>query len=134
MIGVGMAAVRARYGEDVVPVLQIAWVSQEQPRCWRRGDPRCGTKETESSRLHQLQTRRQNGLRSAFCFDAPFREQGFEEIGDKGLENYPVLAAFTLLRNGRRTIAKFSAAALIAMLLLVQVSVLEKISLFSNSP
>jgi predicted nucleic acid-binding protein len=72
-----MAAVRALY-EDVVPVLQVDWVSEDQRRAG--AGPMLAPSRRKLSLVDcvSFQTMRHNGLRSVFCFDTHFREQGFE--------------------------------------------------------
>jgi predicted nucleic acid-binding protein len=73
----GMAAVRALY-EDVVPVLQIDWVSKDQHRAGAGAMLAASRRKLSLVDCVSFQTMRHDGLRSAFCFDTHFREQGFE--------------------------------------------------------
>ena len=73
----GIAAVRAFY-EDVAPVLQVDWVSEEQHRAGVGAMLAAARRKLSLVDCVSFQTMRHHGLRSAFCFDAHFREQGFE--------------------------------------------------------
>ena len=73
----GMAAVRALY-EDVVPVLQIDWVSEDQHRAGAGAMLAASRRKLSLVDCVSFETMRHHGLRSAFCFDTHFREQGFE--------------------------------------------------------
>jgi len=73
----GMAAVRALY-EDVVPVLQVDWVSEDQHRAGAGAMLAASRRKLSLVDCVSFQTMRHHGLRSAFCFDTHFREQGFE--------------------------------------------------------
>ena len=73
----GLAAVRALY-EDVVPVLQVDWVSEEQHSAGAGAMLAAARRKLSLVDCVSFQTMRQHGLRGAFCFDAHFREQGFE--------------------------------------------------------
>ena len=74
---IGMAAVRALY-EDVAPVLQVHWVSEEQHRAGVGAMLAASRRKLSLVDCVSFQTMRHYGLRSAFCFDNHFREQGFE--------------------------------------------------------
>ena len=73
----GMAAVRALY-EDVVPVLQVDSVSEDQHRAGAGAMLAASRRKLSLVDCVSFQTMRHDGLRSAFCFDTHFREQGFE--------------------------------------------------------
>ncbi|HUI58554.1 MAG TPA: PIN domain-containing protein [Bryobacteraceae bacterium] len=73
----GVAAVRALH-EDVVPVLQVDWVSEEQHRTGAEAMLAAARRKLSLVDCVSFQTMRRHGLRIAFCFDAHFREQGFE--------------------------------------------------------
>ena len=73
----GVTAVRAFY-EDVVPMLQVDWVSEEQHRSAVEAMLAAARRKLSLVDCVSFQTMRRHGLRSAFCFDAHFREQGFE--------------------------------------------------------
>jgi predicted nucleic acid-binding protein len=73
----GMAAVRALY-EDVAPVLQVDWVSEEQHRAGAGAMLAASRRKLSLVDCVSFETMRHHGLRIAFCFDTHFREQGFE--------------------------------------------------------
>jgi predicted nucleic acid-binding protein len=72
----GMAAVRV-FQEDIVPLLQVDWISEERHRGGMEAVLAAGRKKLSLVDCVSFQTMRENGVRSAFCFDAHFREQGF---------------------------------------------------------
>ena len=72
----GMAAVRSLH-EDVTPLLQIDWITEEQHRAGLEAVLAAGRKRLSLVDCVSFQTMRARGIRTAFCFDAHFREQGF---------------------------------------------------------
>lgn len=73
---IGLAAVRALH-EEVVPLLQIDWVSEERHKAGIEAVLAAGRKKLSLVDCVSFQTMRNRGVRTAFCFDAHFREQGF---------------------------------------------------------
>jgi uncharacterized protein len=73
----GLAAVRLFY-EDFMPVLRIDWVSEQQHQSGMEAVLSASRRKLSLVDCVSFQTMRHNGLRVAFCFDAHFREQGFE--------------------------------------------------------
>jgi predicted nucleic acid-binding protein len=73
---IGVAAVRALH-EDVMPLLQVDWVSAEQHRAGVEAVLTAARKKLSLVDCVSFQTMRNRGVRTAFCFDAHFREQGF---------------------------------------------------------
>jgi predicted nucleic acid-binding protein len=73
---IGIAAVRALY-EEVVPLLQIDWITGEQHRAGMEAVLAAARKKLSLVDCISFQTMRARGVRTAFCFDAHFREQGF---------------------------------------------------------
>ncbi len=73
---IGVAAVRALH-EDVAPLLQVDWVSEERHRAGMEAVLAAGRKKLSLVDCVSFQTMRNRGVRTAFCFDAHFREQGF---------------------------------------------------------
>lgn len=73
----GVAAVRALY-EDIVPLLQIDWISEEQHRAGPKAMLAAARRKLSLVDCVSFQTMRHHGLRSAFSFDAHFRGQGFD--------------------------------------------------------
>ena len=74
---IGIASVRALH-EDVAPVLRIEWVSEELHHSGVAAVLAAGRRGLSLVDCVSFQTMRQHGLRTAFCFDAHFREQGFQ--------------------------------------------------------
>lgn len=72
----GIAAVRI-FQEDVLPLLQVDWISEERHRAGMEALLAAGRKKLSLVDCVSFQTMRANGVRHAFCFDAHFREQGF---------------------------------------------------------
>jgi predicted nucleic acid-binding protein len=73
---IGVAAVRALH-EDVMPLLKVDWVSEEQHRTGMEAVLAAARKKLSLVDCVSFQTMRNRGVRTAFCFDAHFREQGF---------------------------------------------------------
>jgi predicted nucleic acid-binding protein len=73
---IGVAAVRALH-EDVMPLLQVEWVSEEQHRSGVEAVLAASRKKLSLVDCVSFQTMRSRGVRTAFSFDAHFREQGF---------------------------------------------------------
>jgi uncharacterized protein len=74
---IGVEAVRGLH-EDVVPLLRIDWVSEKQHHAGVEAMLAAARRKLSLVDCVSFQTMRHYGLRSAFCFDAHFREQGFE--------------------------------------------------------
>jgi len=73
---IGMAAVRAIH-EDLMPPLQVDWVSEAQHRAGVEAVLAASRKKLSLVDCVSFQTMRKHGVRTAFSFDAHFREQGF---------------------------------------------------------
>jgi predicted nucleic acid-binding protein len=73
---VGIAAVRALH-EDVTPLLQVDWISEEQHRAGVEAVLAAARKRLSLVDCVSFQSMRNRGVRTVFCFDAHFREQGF---------------------------------------------------------
>jgi predicted nucleic acid-binding protein len=73
---IGVAAVRS-FHEDVVPLLQVDWVTEEGHRAGVEAVLAAGRKNLSLVDCLSFQTMRRLGIRTAFCFDAHFGEQGF---------------------------------------------------------
>jgi predicted nucleic acid-binding protein len=73
---IGLDAVRA-FHEDVEPLLQVEWVTEEQHRAGLEAALAAARKKLSLVDCVSFQTMRRHGVRTAFCFDAHFREQGF---------------------------------------------------------
>ena len=73
---IGVAAVRALH-EEVTPLLQVDWVSEEQHRAGVEAVLAAARRKLSLVDCVSFQTMRNRGVRTAFCFDSHFREQGF---------------------------------------------------------
>ena len=73
---IGLAAVRALH-EEVMPLLQVDWVSKERHQAGMEAAFAAGRKKLSLVDCVSFQTMRNRGVRTAFSFDAHFREQGF---------------------------------------------------------
>ena len=65
------------FQEDVVPLLQVDWITEDRHRGGMEAVLAAGRKKLSLVDCVSFQTMRENGVRSAFCFDAHFREHGF---------------------------------------------------------
>jgi len=73
---IGIAAVRALH-EDVTPLLQVDWVTEERHRAGMEAVLAATRRNLSLVDCISFQTMRARGVRTAFSFDAHFREQGF---------------------------------------------------------
>ena len=73
---IGIAAVRALH-EDVTPLLQVDWVTEERHRAGMEAVLAAARRNLSLVDCISFQTMRARGVRTAFSFDAHFREQGF---------------------------------------------------------
>ena len=76
---IGLPALRT-FHEDIVPLLQIDWVSERQHDTAVATVLTADRKKLSIVDCVSFQSMREHGVRSAFCFDRHFREQGFEAI------------------------------------------------------
>ena len=75
----GVAALRA-FLEDVVPLLQVDWISEHRHRAGAEAVLASSRKKLSLVDCIGFQTMREHGARAAFCFDRHFHEQGFEVV------------------------------------------------------
>lgn len=75
----GVAALRA-FHEDVLPLVGIEWVTERLHHAAVEAVLAAARKKLSLVDCVSFQTMRENGLRTAFCFDSHFREQGFDTI------------------------------------------------------
>ncbi len=75
----GVAALRA-FHEDVAPLVSVDWISEHRHRAGVDAVLAAARKKLSLVDCVSFQTMRERGVRTAFCFDAHFREQGFELI------------------------------------------------------
>jgi uncharacterized protein len=73
---IGVAAVRA-FHEEVIPLLQVDWVTEQQHLSGVEVVLAASRKKLSLVDCVSFQTMRSRGIRTAFSFDAHFREQGF---------------------------------------------------------
>jgi uncharacterized protein len=72
----GIAAVRSFY-DDVAPLIRVDWITEQGHRTGAEALLAAGRKKLSLVDCVSFQTMRQLGVRTAFCFDGHFREQGF---------------------------------------------------------
>lgn len=75
----GIVAVHA-FQEDVKSMLAVDWVTEEQHRTGVEAVLAAGRKKLSVVDCVAFQSMRESGVRSVFCFDQHFREQGFHLI------------------------------------------------------
>jgi predicted nucleic acid-binding protein len=66
-----------RFTRKATPLLQVDWVSEEQHRAGMEAVLAAARKKLSLVDCVSFQTMRNRGVRTAFCFDAHFRERGF---------------------------------------------------------
>jgi predicted nucleic acid-binding protein len=75
----GVAALRT-FLEDVMPPLQLDWISEHRHRAGAEAVMAALRKKLSLVDCISFQTMREHGVRTAFCFDRHFRDQGFEVV------------------------------------------------------
>jgi uncharacterized protein len=75
----GLPALRALH-EDVVPLLKVEWIAEPEHATGVGAVLAAARKKLSLVDRVSCQIMRQRGVRSAFCFDSHFREQGFEVL------------------------------------------------------
>jgi predicted nucleic acid-binding protein len=73
----GIEALRT-FHEDIVPLLNIDWIAEQRHRAAIEAVLTAARKKLSVVDCVSFQTMREHGLRTVFCFDKHFREQGFE--------------------------------------------------------
>jgi uncharacterized protein len=73
----GLAALRA-FHDDIVPLFNVEWISEQMHIAGVAAVLAAARKKLSLVDCVSFQIMRQQGLRTAFCFDSHFREQGFE--------------------------------------------------------
>jgi predicted nucleic acid-binding protein len=73
----GLSAVRALH-EEIQPILEVAWISEHEHRTGVAEVLAAGRKKLSLVDCVSFETMRARGIRTVFCFDAHFREQGFK--------------------------------------------------------
>jgi len=72
----GVAAVRG-FHTDVVPLLQVDWITEERHRAGMEAVLAAARKKLSLVDCASFQSMRRIGIQTAFCFDSHFSEQGF---------------------------------------------------------
>ena len=75
----GIPALRV-FHEEIVPATSVDWVNEHQHQSALGMVIAAGRKKLSVVDCVSFQTMHDHGIRSAFCFDRHFREQGFELI------------------------------------------------------
>lgn len=75
----GITALRV-FHEDVVPLLRIAWVSEDRHGSGVEAVLAAARKRLSVVDCIAFQTMRENAVHTAFCFDRHYSEQGFTVI------------------------------------------------------
>jgi len=76
---IGAAALRA-FHQDVRPLLDVEWITNERHQAAVEATLTAGRRKLSIVDSISFQTMMERGVRTAFCFDRHFREQGFEVI------------------------------------------------------
>ncbi|MGH9661776.1 MAG: type II toxin-antitoxin system VapC family toxin [Bryobacteraceae bacterium] len=75
----GLTAVRV-FQDDVVPLLGVEWISEARHRAGVTAVLAASRGKLSLVDCISFQTMREGGVRSAFCFDRHFYEQGFDVL------------------------------------------------------
>jgi len=75
----GTAAVRA-FANDLLPLLEVEWVTEEDHAAAWQALLAAARRKLSFVDCVSFHSMRGRGLQKVFCFDAHFREQGFETI------------------------------------------------------
>lgn len=75
----GVAALR-EFLEDVMPLLEVDWISEHRHRAGAEAVLVSSRKKLSLVDCISFQSMREHGVRTAFCFDRHFREQGFAVV------------------------------------------------------
>lgn len=75
----GLPALRT-FHEDVAPLLRIDWISEQRHQAALEAVLTAGRKKLSLVDCVSFRAMRENAVRTAFCFDNHFREQGFDII------------------------------------------------------
>ncbi len=68
------------FHEVIAPLLRVDWVGKEQHRAATGAVLAAARKKLNIVDCVSFQTMREHGVRTAFCIDRHFREQGFETL------------------------------------------------------
>lgn len=75
----GLAALRI-FHEDIAPLLSVDWIGEQQHKAASAAVLAAGRKKLSIVDCVSFESMRQHGVRTVFCYDRHFREQGFETI------------------------------------------------------
>jgi predicted nucleic acid-binding protein len=75
----GMEAARA-FHEDICPVLDIEWVSQDLHQAGAAAALAAGRRQLSLVDCVSFELMRRTGVARVFCFDRHFQEEGFEDV------------------------------------------------------
>jgi predicted nucleic acid-binding protein len=75
----GLVALRM-FHERIAPLLRVEWISGQQHAAAVEAVLAAERKKLSVVDCVSFQVMRENGVRSAFCFDRHFRDQGFDVI------------------------------------------------------
>jgi len=75
----GLAALRTFY-EAIAPLLRVDWIVDQQHKEAVGAVLAAGRKKLSIVDCVSFESMRQHGVRSVFCYDRHFREQGFDTI------------------------------------------------------
>jgi predicted nucleic acid-binding protein len=75
----GPAALRT-FHEDITPLLTMDWVGEQQHQAAVGAVLAAARKKLSIVDCVSFESMRQHGVRTVFCFDKHFREQGFDTI------------------------------------------------------
>lgn len=75
----GVEAVRA-FQEKAVPLLHVEWIDERRHRTGVAAVLAAGRRKLSLVDCVSFEVMRDHGVRTVFCFDDDFREQGFEVI------------------------------------------------------
>ncbi|HEY2017126.1 MAG TPA: PIN domain-containing protein [Bryobacteraceae bacterium] len=76
---IGPAALRA-FTDDLGPLFQVDWITSQRHQSGVEAVLTAARKKLSVVDCVSFQTMREYGVRTAFCFDRHFREQGFEIV------------------------------------------------------
>ena len=76
----GLTAVRA-FAEEMVPLMDVVWVSERAHHAATAALLAANRKDLSLVDCTSFEVLREHGIRTAFCFDMHFREQGFQIAG-----------------------------------------------------
>ena len=75
----GLAALRT-FHEDIAPLLRVDWIGAQQHKAAVGAVLTAGRKKLSIVDCTSFESMRQHGVRTVFCYDRHFREQGLETI------------------------------------------------------